>query len=110
METIIKTDIAKMKTDIKTKVEEQKFLKNQRKTEKLIGERKIPSYEATYKHRTNRKDLRMMYAAYGLARGKAFSQTENKYPEEGHPLHTYQRTIDRILEKYKILVEMEIQD
>jgi hypothetical protein len=110
METIEKIDIAKIKADIKTKAELQKFYKNQRKTEKLVGERKMPAWEATYKHAANREDLRVMYAAYGLARGKSFSQTENHYPEEGHPLHAYQRTIDRILEEYKIMVEVETQE
>ena len=57
METIAKTDIAKMKADIKDKVELQKFYKNQRKTDKIIGERKMPASEATYKHQTNREDL-----------------------------------------------------
>jgi hypothetical protein len=49
-----------------------------------------------------------MYAAYGIARGKSFSQTENHYSEENHPLQKYQKTIDRILEKYKVLVNVEI--
>jgi len=110
METIEKIDIAKMKTDIKAMVELQKFYKNQRKTEKLVGERKLSPSDATYKHQTNRQDLRIMYAAYGLARGRSFSQIENKYPEEGHPLHAYQKSIDRITEKYKILVEVETQE
>jgi len=110
MEIIIKIDIAKMKADIKIKVEEQKFFKNQRKTEHLVGERKISPYDAIYKHAANREDLRMMYAAYGQARGKSFSQIENHYPEENHPLHGYQKTIDRILEGYEMLVEVEVQE
>jgi len=109
METIVKFDYAKMKEDIKTKVEEQKFLKNQRKTIKIIGERVIPAKDATYKHQTNREDLRIMYAAYGIARGKSFSQIENHYPEENHPLQKYQKSIDRLLEKYKTLVKVEVQ-
>ena len=109
METIEKIDIAKMKADIKTKVEEQKFLKNQRKTVKIVGERVIPAKDATYKHQINREDLRIMYAAYGLARGKSFSQTESQHAEENHPLQKYQKSIDRILEKYKTLVKVEVQ-
>ena len=106
METIVKFDIAKMKADIKTKVEEQKFLKNQRKTVKLVGERKVEPSVATYRHQTNREDLRIMYAAYGVARGHSFSQIENHYPEENHPLQKYQKSIDRISEKYMMLVEV----
>ena len=110
METIEKIDIAKMKIDIKAMVELQKFYKNQRRTEKLVGERKMSPSDATYKHMGNREDLRVMYATYGLARDKCFSQIENHYPEDNHPLKDYQRSIDRITEKYKILVEVETQD
>jgi hypothetical protein len=106
METIVKFDIAKMKADIKTKVEEQRFLKNQRKTVKLVGERKVEPSVATYRHQTNREDLRIMYAAYGIARGHSFSRIENHYPEDGHPLQKYQKSIDRISEKYMMLVEV----
>jgi hypothetical protein len=112
METIEKVNIAKMKADIKNMVEKQKFYKNQRKTENLVGERKISPSEATWKHTTNREDLRIMYAAYGLARGKSFSQTENKYPEENHPLNQYQGTIDRFLKYYteKVGIEVQVQE
>jgi len=108
METIVKFNYAKMKEDIKTKAEEQKFLKNQRKTVKIVGERIIPAKDATYKHMSNREDLRIMYAAYGIARGKTFSQIENHFPEVDHPLEKYQKSIDRILEKYKMLVKVEV--
>jgi hypothetical protein len=108
METIVKIDIAKMKEDIKKMVELQKFYKNQRKTVKLVGKREIESSVATYKHQANREDLRVMYAAYGITRGKSFSQIENHYPEDNHPLKNLQRSIDRILEQYKIEVKVEI--
>ena len=110
METIEKIDIASMKEDIKEMVVKQKFYKNQRRTEKLVGERKMSPSDATYKHAQNREDLRVMYAAYGLARGKSFSQVENKYPEENHPLNAYQRSIDRVTDGYKIQVEVEVQE
>jgi len=110
METIVKFNYAKMKEDIKTKAEEQKFLKNQRKDVHIIGERLIPAKDATYKHQINREDLRVMYAAYGIARGKSFSQTENHYPEVDHPLQKYQKGIDRLLEKYKVLVKVEVME
>ena len=108
METIVKFNISKMKEDIKTKAEEQKFLKNQRKTDKIVGERKMPAKDAQYKHMANREDLRVMYAAYGIARGKSFSQIENHFPEADHPLQKYQKSIDRILEKYKMIVKVEV--
>ena len=107
METIVKFNYAKMKEDIKTKAEEQKFLKDQRKTVHIKGERVIPAKDATYKHMANREDLRIMYAAYGIARGKSFSQIENHFSETDHPLQKYQKSIDRLLEKYKMLVKVE---
>jgi len=110
METITKIDIRRMKADIKTKVEEQKFYRNQRKTVHLIGERVITPSEAQWKHQANRHNLRIMYATYGLARGKQFSQIENTHKEDPHPLTQYQGQIDKILEKYTIEVPIEVQE
>lgn len=98
METIVKRlDVKKMKNDIKSKVEEQKFLKSERTNGKTMH----PSV-AQSKHFATRKQLRLMYAAYGLIRGKSFSQTENHYPEENHPLKQYQYEIDKLVEKYTV--------
>jgi hypothetical protein len=104
METIVKIDIVKLKDVIKESAEKQKFYKNQRKTVHIVGERKMPAEEAEEKHRWTRDKLRCMYAAYGLARGKSFSQTENHYPEENHPLKSfhYQQWINKFLDVYKI--------
>lgn len=113
METIEKIDVYKMKNDIKKMVEEQRFYKKMRKDAKfIIKDGKsywdpFHPYEAQWKHTAMRKRLRPMYAAYGLARGKSFSQTESHYPEENHPLKQYQEVIDNILEKYRIQVEVE---
>ena len=68
METIVKIDVRKMKSDIKQMVEEQRFYKNQRRTVRLVGERKISPSEAQWKHRSNKDMLRLMYAAYGIAK------------------------------------------
>ena len=104
METIVKIDIVKLKDVIKESAEKQKFYKNQRKTAHIVGERKMPAEEAEDKHRTYRDMLRAMYAAYGLARGKSFSQTENHYPEENHPLKSfhYQKFIEKIMNTYQL--------
>lgn len=45
-------------------------------------------------------ELRLLYAAYGLLRGKSFSQTESHYPEENHPLNKYKSEIMSIVDKY----------
>lgn len=116
METIVKTDIRKMKSDIKEMVKTQKWLKNQRKTVNKDCTRKkgdpddVAPWVATMRHDENREKLRVMYATYGKARGKKFSQVESHFPEEEHPLHTYQSQIDKILTTYKIKVKVESDD
>jgi len=118
METIEKINVAAMKADIKEMVELQKFYKNQRKTVKKDCSRKfgdmpdISPSEATYKHQANREDLRVMYAAYGLARGKSLSQIENHYSEDNHPLseNPFPLRIERIQKKYTIKVEVETEE
>jgi len=104
METKIskKTVLAIMKDDIKTLAQEQRFLKNQRKDVNLIGERKLSMWEAASEHQMNREKLRLMYAAYGVVRGKSYSQIENKYSQEDHPLKEYQKQIDNIIVSYKV--------
>ena len=101
METMVKMNIEKMKNDIKESAEKQKFYRNQRKTVHIVGERKMTTSDATYEHQWNGHKLRIMYAAYGLARGKSFSQIENAHPEENHPLMKYQYDIDKLLKQYE---------
>jgi hypothetical protein len=104
--TEIKTvNVTKIKADIKELVEKQKFYKNQIKTVHLVGKRKIPAWEAVYKYQGNKHKLRILYAAYGLMRGKSFSVTENCYPEENHPLKYYEYEIDKLITKYESDVE-----
>lgn len=120
MENIEKIDVRKMKEDIKAMVEQQRFYVDQRKTVNRKGEYKMSPSEAQWKHRANRQALRLMYAAYGLARGKSLVQIEpdSKWEkvyldstyDECHPLRKYQQQIDKILDKYKIEVQVEIQE
>jgi hypothetical protein len=100
METSIKFNIQKLKKDIKELVEKQKIYKNQKKTVHIIGERIMTAKEAWYAHYHNREKLRIMYAVYGLVRGKSFYQIENHYPEENHPLNKYKYTIDKMMNQY----------
>jgi hypothetical protein len=95
-----KMDITKFKNDIKELSEQQRNLKNQRKTVRFTGTRTMSPSEATWKHQMNREKLRLMFAAYGLMRGKSFSQIENKFPEEGHPLNDYKMKIGKIIASY----------
>jgi hypothetical protein len=103
METLVKAiDVKKIKSDIKELAAKQIYYKNQRKTEKIVGEREMKASDATYKHQSNRETLRIMYAAYGLGRGKSFSQIENHYSEEEHPLKKLQYSIDKMINKYEL--------
>jgi len=91
------------KNYIKNMAKEQQFLKNQRKTVKLVGERKMSPSEATMNHFYNREKLRVLYAAYGILKGKKYSEIENHYPDENHPLQQYEGSIERVLKEHKFL-------
>jgi hypothetical protein len=105
METIMKYALEALKNDIKKLVEYQKVYKNQRRTKRLVGERTMEPWEAAMNHEINRENLRIMYAAYGLMKGKTFSQIENnKNVEEEHPLVKFQYKIDEKLLLYKRLI------
>jgi hypothetical protein len=100
MENITKIDVKKMKADIKVKVEEQKFYINQRRTKRLIGKRKIKPSEAQWKHLLNGITLRIMYAAYAIARNKDLSLIDS------NPIK-YNDLAIILLKKYEIQVEVE---
>ena len=86
-----------LKNEIKQLSEDQLYLKDQRKSERICGERKLQPWEAAMQHTVNRQKLRIMFAAYGLMRGKSFSQTESFYPEENHPLNQFKSQIDKLI-------------
>jgi hypothetical protein len=62
--------ILKMKEAIKTLAAEQKSLKPQRKTVHFKGERTVSPSDATWKHQSNRWDIRHMLYAYAKMRGR----------------------------------------
>jgi len=66
-----------LKEKIKVAASYQKFLKNQRRTERLVGKREMDVTEATWKHRDNRLELREMYAAYAELRGRDISTIDS---------------------------------
>jgi hypothetical protein len=94
-----KETIQQLKAEIKTLSEKQRFFKNQRKTVHLVGERTLPSYEATWKHKANRWDLRQMYIAYGIMRGKTIEQIEPNSAAEWTQ-ETLQSLTEKIATKY----------
>ena len=69
--------------------------------EGFTGEREIEPWQAALEHRVNRGELRILYAAYALLRGKTYHDVENHYPEENHPLNQFNDTINDIVEKYQ---------
>jgi hypothetical protein len=100
----LKAAIANLKNDIAILAEKQGKAKPQRKTVHFTGERTMSPGEATDFVNDNRYELRMMYAAYGLLRGKRFEYTERndkEFLEKGrHSLEGCMYGINRVLNNY----------
>lgn len=77
MDTNLKNAISAMRNEIAELEKEQKTIKPQRKTVYYTGERTLHPWEAAEKVRTNKHELRILYAAYGLLKGNNFDVTEN---------------------------------
>lgn len=90
-----------LKNEIKNAAAMQIVLKDQRKTVRNKLERTIDPSVATWKHYSNREQLRIMYAAQGILRGKTFNQIENTFPDENHPLNAFKTSIDKLVELHK---------
>ena len=86
--------------EIKKLSAEQIYYKNQRKTVKIKGDRKVEPWEAVLNHQCNRERLRLLYATLGVIRGKKFSEIENSYPEDTHPLNDHIKYILELVEIY----------
>ena len=108
--TFNKEAIKSLKLDIEASSALQRAMKNQRKTVHLKGERIIQPDEASMHVYLDGLKLRIMYAAYGLMRGKSFSQTENHYPEENHPLNKYKNAINKCIEVHTKHVEEKVKE
>jgi hypothetical protein len=89
-------NLIELKTKIKELASNQLSLKNQRKTVNLAGTRTMPTWEASYKHSSNREELRSLYMAYGIIRGKNPEDIERN-PKT--PIN--QRLVDKLVEQYK---------
>lgn len=112
MEQNIKNAIKSMREEIAALEKVQKNTKEQRKTVNFHGERTMPAWKATMLVPGQREKLRIMYAAYGLLRGKKFNEIENNAkPMDGvkHPLMLYLSDINRFLEKYGYGLPFEIK-
>ncbi len=60
----MKNLINKIKEEIKSQAAEQRFIKSQRKTVNLVGERKISASEAVEQAQKNKRVLAIKYIAY----------------------------------------------
>lgn len=110
--------IKEFRQEIAKLEKEQRELKPQRKTVNGRPENAtVNPYTAAERVRNNKYDLRVMYAAYGLMRGRKFNEIENKAKplvagssydgmyvakelDNKHPLYLYLRSINEYLNKY----------
>lgn len=98
----------KLREEIAALEQEQINMKAQRKTVNLKVKRTVDPYSAAMNVLSNREKLRVMYAAYGLMRGKRFNQVENHWVNENneiHPLYGLASQINKILNKYGYTME-----
>ena len=99
-----KEAIKKLKEKIAKAVDEQKIFKENRKTVKFKGERKYEPWEAAMNADYGTHQLRILYAAYGLLRGRKITETENQVPKSWkntyHPLMEYCIEINLLLKEY----------
>lgn len=58
----------KIKEEIKEKASAQRFYKNQRKTEKIVGERTVPAHKAVEYLKANTFNLTCEYIAYYIVK------------------------------------------
>ncbi len=93
---------AELKNIIKESSLKVRNLKNQRKTEKLIGERTVDSYRAVLLVNKEKRDLRKYHIAYGLLRGRTYEQIEQKVRDENKLTQYDWELIDYLVEKYRI--------
>lgn len=99
-----KEAIKKLKEKIAKAVDEQKIFKENRKTVKFKGERTYEPWKAAMWADNRTHHLRILYAAYGLLRGRKITETENhvskSWLENYHPLMDYYFEIDCVLKVY----------
>jgi hypothetical protein len=90
-----KKKILELKEEIKKLSKEQRYLKSQRKTVNLKGERTINPMDAQFKVQMNKYNLRHLYLVYAKLRGKDIKIVERSYK---NPPNTY--TLEKLIQKY----------
>jgi len=96
--------VKELKEQIKVAAAYQIFLKNQRKTERLVGKREMSPSEATWKHQSNREKLATMYVAYGVMRGKDLDEQIKAHisKKDEYAAGSAEAKIENLLSAYKI--------
>lgn len=105
METTARINVAKLKSEIKTLVEEQKFYKDQRKTVHNKLERKVDPWDAAIKHENNRIDLSIMYAVLLVLKGFSIDEAAKAHISKKCEDWVYNHNkgeIQKVLDSYKI--------
>ena len=105
METIEKVNVKKLREDIKSLAEEQKFFKNQRKTVRFSGIRKMEPWEATMKHYHGRKKLSVLYAALLVLRGWTEEHAANAHLSKKDESYTFDSMKDKMKEVLDLYTE-----
>ena len=97
-------DVKKIKAEIKVAAAYQVFLKNQRKTEKIVGNREMSPSEATWKHQVNKAKLSAMYIAYGVMRGKDLEEQLKAHASkrDDYTISNARNNAENMLGKYKL--------
>lgn len=99
-----KKAIKELKSEIKVKSEQQKSLKNQRKTKNLVGERIMDPWKATMDHMSNRNQLRRMYAAYAILRGRKIEDVDSLKFENEWERNSFMHDVHKVVNFYNELV------
>lgn len=104
----MREEVKKLREEIAALEVEQRKMKAQRKTVNLKIKRTVNPYDAAMAVEENKPKLRVMYAAYGLMRGKKFNQVENHWDNKNndiHPLYGLASQINNVLNKYGYTME-----
>lgn len=115
--TYTKLNLKPVKASIKAEVDKQKMLKDARKNatytvedngRKIVWNPMHPS-EAQSRAHFKSQDLRLLYAAYALLRGKTLKDAEYNYDENdpNHFLNCNKLKIGKILEAFKEMSEIK---
>jgi len=97
-----------IKQEIKRLAEMQVVLRDQRKTVYNKLDRTIESSVAAGKHSDNRFRLRILYAAYGLLKGKSLEEVKENYGTSDCYFDTFDSNktqIDSIVSQHKLEFE-----